>query len=221
MQVIFNLADIPEQLKSDMAEQIEGFSDYRQLLLIGHGGKRMWEAVQASQFRDTHDPIDSFSVDRLKSWFSDHYPSCKYKIIYPDRQRIVALQSLGELVGWHHRSPFRIGINQLWGSWFAYRLAVLCDSSFEVSEAMRFISPCETCIEKPCITACPADALQGCDFSLKRCINHRLSSDSSCHDQCLARLSCPVAPQPRYTTQQINYHYCRSLQSIQEYYRDK
>ena len=219
MQAVFNLADLPEQIRCDIAEQIEVFSNYRQLLLIGHGGKRVWEAVQASQFRDATDPIDSFSVDRIKSWFGAHYPSCKYKIIYPDRQRIVPLQTLGELAGWHHCSPFRIGINQLWGSWFAYRLAVLTDSNFEVSEKTGISSPCEACIEKPCITACPADALQCSDYSLKRCINHRLESESSCHDQCLARLACPVATQHRYTMGQINYHYGRSMLTIEEYYR--
>jgi len=224
MQAVFNLADLPEQIRCDLAEQIENFSDYRQLLLIGHGGRRMWQAVQASQFRDANDPIDSFSVDRLKSWFADNYPSCDYEMIYPDRQRVVPLQALGELAGWHHSSPFRIGINQLWGSWFAYRLAVLSDSNFEVSEKMKFSPPCDTCSEKPCLTACPADALQCSDYSLKRCINYRLSSgrlesDSSCHDQCLARLSCPVALEHRYTMAQINYHYGRSMLTIEEYYR--
>ncbi|ATX79086.1 hypothetical protein Ga0123461_0660 [Mariprofundus aestuarium] len=219
MQAVFNLSDLPETIRTGLLEQTEIVSSFRQLILIGHGGRGMWEAVQASEFRENSDPIDSFSIDRVERWFAGQVPAADYEIIYPASKCIVPLQSLGRLAGWHHTSPFRIGINQAWGSWFAYRVAALADTDFAPTDRMQLASPCDSCVDKPCVSACPAGLLACGDFSLKGCIDYRLVSESSCKARCLARLACPVASEHRYSTEQINYHYGRSMKTIEEYYR--
>ncbi|NWF39614.1 hypothetical protein F3F96_10755 [Mariprofundus sp. NF] len=219
MQAVFNLCELPEAMQATLAEQVAGYTNYSQLILIGHGGREMWESVQASEFRGATDPIDCFSVDRVAQWLAETHPEAAYEIIYPASQRIVPLQALGGLAGWHHASPFRIGINQTWGSWFAYRVAVLADTDLNPTINVALGSPCLSCSDKACITACPADALADSKFSLQRCVDYRLQEESSCKKQCLSRLSCPVATEHRYTLEQINYHYGRSMQSIEEYYR--
>jgi epoxyqueuosine reductase len=221
MQVVFNLSELPEQISSAITEQVEDFPDCRQLLLIGHGGRRMWEAMQSSEFRDVIDPIDSFSIDRVGRWAIETLPEVRSEIIYPTSKRIVPLQALGRQAGWHHNSPFRIGINQVWGSWFAYRVAVLTDSDFRPTARMESPSPCDSCVDKPCLNVCPADALRSGDLSLKACLEHRLKESSSCSVQCPSRLACPIGSEHRYSMEQINYHYGRSLQSIREYQSDQ
>ena len=219
MQAVFNLSDLPEEIQTGLSEQMENLSSYRQLILIGHGGRGMWEAAQASEFRGCADPIDSFSIDRVERWLAGEIPAALHEIIYPASKRIVPLQLLGQLAGWHHTSPFRVGVNQTWGSWFAYRVAILADSDFAPTDRMQLTSPCDSCVDKPCVAACPADALACGDFALKGCMNYRLASESSCKAQCIARLACPVAAEHRYSTEQINYHYGRSMKTIEEYYR--
>jgi len=219
MQAVFNLCELPETMQAALAGQVAGFTNYTQLILIGHGGKQMWEVLQASEFRGATDPIDFFSVDRVVQWLTKAAPELRYEIIYPNSQQVVPLQALGELAGWHHASPFRIGINQIWGSWFAYRVAVLADTGFMPTTSMALGSPCHSCSDKPCLSGCPADALADSKLSLQRCVDYRLQEGSSCKRQCLSRLACPVATEHRYTLEQIKYHYGRSLQSIEDYYR--
>jgi len=190
---------------------------YRQLLLIGHGGRRMWDSLQTSNFRDQPDPIDSFSVNVVQRWLAETSPDAEYKIIYPADDRLVPLQQLGSLAGWHHASPFRIGINHKWGSWFAYRVAVLVDADWPVSEPQAWGSPCEECLEKPCVAACPAGAVSDQERMLERCIDCRLLEGSPCARQCLSRLACPVAEEHRYSEEQIRYHYAQSLQTIRHW----
>jgi len=216
MQAVFNIADLPNELQETLGELVVKYS---QLILIGHGGKLMWETLQASAFADTANPIDSFSIDTAERWFVKHFPDNKCEIIYPMSQRIVPLQQLGTLAGWHNNSPFRIGINTQWGSWFAYRTVMLADTCLKPTVKMNTPSPCDSCIEKPCITVCPVDALSGNSASLKSCISYRMESDSTCRDRCFSRIACPVATKHRYTMAQFNYHYTRSMQTIEIYYK--
>ncbi len=174
----------------------------------------MWEAMQTSGFSGKTDPIDSFSKGVVQRWLSANYPEAAFETVYPAGQRLVPLQQLGALAGWHHASPFRVGINREWGSWFAYRVALLIDAELPVTEPEDWDSPCVECAEKPCITACPAGAVGGTSDMLPRCIDFRLQENSSCARQCLSRLACPVAMEHRYSSEQLNYHYGVSLQTI-------
>ena len=217
MQAVFNLSDLPENIRTGITQQVPDATDYRQLILIGHGGQQMWEQVQSSEYKESANPIDDFSIGRVQRWLSEQAPDAAYNIIYPAAQRVIPLQALGELAGWHHSSPFRVGINQLWGSWFAYRVAVLTDTDFNVTESLFFPSPCESCEAKPCMNACPAGALNGSDFSLKPCMNYRLAEALLCKDRCLSRLACPIAIEHRYSMEQIQYHYGCSMETIEKY----
>jgi len=217
MQAVFDLSDLPEKIRVGIAQQVPDAADYRQLILIAHGGQQMWEQLQHSEFRGAADPIDGFSIDRVQQWLSGQATDAACNIIYPAPQHVVPLQALGELAGWHHSSPFRVGINAEWGSWFAYRVAVLTDTDFKVTESLFSSSPCEYCEAKPCINSCPADALSCSDFSLKPCMNYRLTEASLCKSSCLSRLACPVAAGECYSMEQIRYHYACSMKIIEEY----
>ena len=144
-------------------------------------------------------------------------PDRQYSIIYPGK-RIIGLQGLGELAGWHYPSPFMLGINMEWGSWFAYRAVLLSDTDFEPTRKMSSSSPCVDCGDKSCIDSCPANALDDQSFSLEDCLQYRLRPKSQCRDKCMSRLSCPVASELQYSYKQLRYHYGVSLKAIEEYY---
>lgn len=212
LQAIFDLQDLPKDVVAALDDAVPDLSRFRQLILIGHGGRKLWESLKAAHI-NSDDPIDTFSVNSVKQYFENHLQHCRYQILYPGISPI-PLQRLGELAGWHHPSPLRIGINQKWGTWFAYRVLMLADSRFEKTERMVSPSPCEACPDKLCIANCPASALGENDLELGKCIAYRMKTGSDCYENCLARLSCPEGEEHRYSDEQISYHYSRSMMTI-------
>ncbi len=212
LQAVFNIADLPPALRGQLAET----GDFRQLILLGHGGRALWDAVQRSGIVSA-DPIDDFTRLTVDRWFAAEMPARRYRVLYPGACP-VGLQALGKLAGWHHDSPFMVGINATWGSWYAYRAVVLADTDFVPTPALTGSSPCLSCAAQPCVAACPGKALAGGEFALDKCITWRRQPASTCATACLARLACPVASEHRYCGEQIRHSYAISLRMIEQYY---
>jgi len=209
LHAVFDLATLP----AAVLEPLAGHDPrYRQLILLGHGGRRLWEAVRASGIESAN-PIDDFTLRTVGEWAAEQLPGRVWEAVYPahDSARPVGLQALGKLAGWHHDSPFMVGINAQWGSWFAYRAVLLAESDFTPTPRVDCGAPCPACAAKPCIVACPAGAMGDGRFDLKRCLDYRSSPESRCALACVARNTCPVAPEHRYPEAQIAHSYGRSL----------
>lgn len=211
LHAIFDISTLPNSTYKELQELYPDLSDYNQLILLAHGGRHLWEKIQLNA--DSTNPVDDYSIKVVNKFFDKDLGNIKFKLIYPS-QAPVGLQSLGELAGWHHSSPFRVGINKQWGSWFAYRVAMLADSHFQTTSKVEDDSPCSSCKGRPCISACPAEALES-EFSLDKCLSYRKSEDSLCKDRCLARMTCPVAKEHQYELEQIQYHYGISMKMIE------
>lgn len=210
-QAVFNIAELP----ADIAPSMEAGHPYRQLILVGHAGKKLWERVKKSGI-DSENPIDDFTVQTVSRWFSSRQPENNFRIVYPGSQAI-GLQRLGQLAGWHSPSPFMVGIDPEWGSWFAYRAVVLADTEFEPTTALTREHPCRSCDHQVCIARCPGAALEGGRFDLGKCVAYRRQAGSGCQATCLARVSCPVGSAHRYCDEQLRHTYSRSLQAIRKY----
>jgi len=214
---VINCADLPERTTNFMTASGIPVADYRQLLLIGHGGRRMWSKLQVSNVGTT-DPVDRYAVSLMQRFFRDYLNDPQVLPLYPDSRYAPPLQQLGESVGWSSPSPLGSGISPEYGVWFAYRAAFLIDADLPPARGTASVSPCDSCEEKPCIDACPVAAVQKEGFDIETCAPHRLSMDSPCADRCLARLACPLHPEHRYTLDQIQYHYRHSLTTLREWY---
>lgn len=213
-QHVFALADLPEAQRIALAAPAWA----RQLILIGHAGRRLWDGVQTSGLGGEH-PIDTYTTQTVDRVFSPILAGRPYRIIYPDDGLPVGLQALGQLAGWHHESPLRVGVDAEWGSWFAYRAVLLADSDFPVSIAVDRGNPCKTCASRDCIATCPAGAT-GETFHFERCMAERLRTDSPCALGCLARQACPVGAIHRYDAAQIRHSYGQSLAMLQRWAAD-
>ncbi len=214
LQAIFNIDTLPENILSMLRKDVPELSSFKQLMVFAHGGKAMWHALQQSPYKDSPDPIDTFSIDVVRRYFQTTLAGHQYQLLYPGDNRTAPLQKLGALAGWHHPSAFRIGINAQYGSWFAYRAVVLADTRLTPTEQVSSANPCLTCADKPCIPVCPAKALDKGDLSLSTCLSYRLKPDSNCQTQCISRIRCPIAREHRYTPEQIHYHYSVSMKAI-------
>ena len=215
LRAVFALDQLPDALRDALRNECDAARNYSQLLLIGNGGRAMWQAILREGGRSA-DPIDDFSVRAVRRWLAAQASGRSYEIVYPG-ERLVGLQSLGECAGWHFASPFMVGINERWGTWFAYRVAVLANTDFEPTRPVPGESPCTACRPRPCVSACPGKAIEDSGFNLADCVRYRLRADSACQTTCMARLACPVRAEHRYDDEQIRHAYTISLRFIEQY----
>jgi epoxyqueuosine reductase len=217
---VFDIAALPSAVHTLLLERCPQAIKYRQLIIIGHGGKAFWQALKATGAdlrpgEDAH-PVDAYTVDAVEHFLRLECHCLEYEIVYPGSYT-VSLQELGKMAGWHHSSPFMVGINAHFGSWFAYRAVLLANTDFPATQVVASASPCADCSAKPCVSSCPAKALEGEQFHLLKCVSYRQQADSVCKDTCIARTSCPVGEEHRYCEEQIRYHYGRSMRMIERY----
>ena len=215
IHAIIGLDSLPEKTHKSIQNAVE-INKSQQLIVIGHLGQSLWDAVQKIGVT-SKDPIDNYSRSVVHEFFKAYYPDNKYQMLYPG-DSMIDLQQIGKLAGWHYASPFKIGINSKWGSWFAYRAVIIADTNFEFTQPLMTNSPCGSCSEKYCIKSCPAEALSSGVLNLNQCISYRKQKDSICRSSCNARVSCPVGEEFRYLDEQIQYHYGVSMKTIEEYY---
>lgn len=209
LHAVFDLDRLPDALR----EELDPIRSYSQLILVGNGGRALWQAIQREGVQSA-DPIDDFSVREVRRWLAAQGSPLSYEIVYPG-ERLIGLQSLGERAGWHFASPFMVGINERWGTWFAYRAAVLAATDFEPTPPLPGESPCTSCQSRSCVAACPGKAIEGGGFNLANCVRYRLHTDSACRTTCVARLACPVRAEHRYDDAQIRHAYAISLRFIE------
>jgi epoxyqueuosine reductase len=215
LHAVFALDQLPDALRDALHNECDPARSYSQLILIGNGGRALWQTIQREGGHSA-DPIDDFSVREVRRWLAAQASGLNYEIVYPG-ERLIGLQSIGERAGWHFASPFMVGINECWGTWFAYRVAVLADTDFEPTRRVPGESPCTTCRSRPCVAACPGNAIESDGFNLANCVNHRLRPDSACRTTCLARLACPMRAEHRYDDDQIRHAYAISMRFIEAY----
>ena len=209
-QHVFDLAALPAEITATLGTT----AGFDQLILLGHGGKRLWECVQAAGSAGG-DPVDDYCARVVADWFSTELPGHRYRIVYPGSAP-GPLQRIGALAGWHHPTPFMVGIDREWGPWWAYRAVVLADTGFCPSPTVDRGSPCTSCQARPCVTACPAAAMDGGRFALEQCIAYRMRDDSKCIHACLARIACPVGGEHRYDDEQLRHAYSISLRTLRQ-----
>ncbi len=212
LQCVFDISQLPADMKTQLETQLPNLKQFRQLILLGHGGREMWHALPEQAWQQKH-PIDDTTIDHIHTWCRQQLPNKNYEVAYPSNKPI-GLQTLGSLAGWHFPSPFMVGINNIWGSWFAYRAVILCDSDFAVTQKSDSHSPCDNCDSKICIELCPAQACSVDEFNMNACLSYRRSENSKCKSTCLARVGCPVAKPHKYKKQQMQYHYGISMKMI-------
>ena len=214
---VLDCASLPDKIIQALLAEDIPLRDYSRLVLLGNGGSRFWQALQEHGM-DGIDPVDDYSWYLAQTLIRRYLDNPRYLRLFPNAYN-APLQQLGALAGWHHPSPLGIGINPRFGLWFAYRAAFLTALALPLSTLPASRSPCEDCVDQPCISACPVHAVHGVDrYDVARCIGYRLAADSPCRDRCFARLACPVAAEHRYSIDQIRYHYLHSLTTVGAYY---
>jgi len=92
----------------------------------------------------------------------------------------------------------------------ALRGALLLDVATTAARPSAAFDPCPSCAERPCITACPADAVHASGWDAEGCAAHRVGTSGRCDDGCHARIACVYGRAHRYPADAIAYHQSRA-----------
>ncbi len=187
------------------------------VLLLAHGGKQLWRAMERANAFNTADPVDTFSIKTTRHFLEHYLGNPPSQFLYPIAGINIPLQQLGTLAGWHQPSPLGIGMNVGFGLWWAYRTAVYIRADLPIiKHPLPELSTCGQCVDKTCVLGCPVTAVSPTDpLNFPACMEYRLHPQSPCAAQCSARRACPIAREHEYTTAQMAYHYRSSLAMLQ------
>lgn len=203
---VLDCTQLPVDLQHQLAAEGLPVADYPRLVLMGSSGSSIWDHLQR-EWMERANPFDEYSVAVAEQFIHQCLDDAPSQLFYPGPSR-VSLIRLGELAGWSHPSPLGLGINPEFGLWFAYRAAFVTAAPLPVTEAPQSMHPCESCSDKPCISACPAGAVSpNSAFDITACYTFRVSSNASCVDRCHSRMACPIGREYQYPLGQIQHHY--------------
>lgn len=109
--------------------------------------------------------------------------------------------------GGGHVSPLGLNIHPTYGLWHAYRAAFLFPVEFDIATP-RNTHPCDSCADKPCLSACPVGAFTGKTYEMMACADHvKSEAGEACREGgCLARHACPVGRHFAYSPPQAQFH---------------
>jgi epoxyqueuosine reductase len=216
LQAVLDVAALPPWVSTPMRAAGIGTSRYTRLVMLGQAGSTLWDTMEHAGY-EADDRFDEFSKRCVSGWIADAHPGAEHEVIYPG-DALVPLGRMAELVGWGLPSPLGLTVHAEYGPWIAHRIVFLTDIDLALTAIDRLPHPCDTCVDKPCITSCPAGAVNANDpFDIGACASERVSEPTSCATQCLARNACPIGTQHRYGESQMRHHYGSGLDSIRLY----
>ncbi|MEM7289839.1 MAG: hypothetical protein AAF412_05640 [Pseudomonadota bacterium] len=183
-------------------------------LLIGNAGPDMWRMFrQSSEFDDGEvDPMNRWTARKLGKLAAETSSS----MIFPFEKPYWPFQRFLKSAADLRQSPLGLYIHAEYGLWHGLRGVLIVARDRELidapgqtnSNADSVDHPCVSCDDKPCLTACPANAFFGDSLNVGACFKHIDSkSDPDCMVLgCASRSACPVGKEHTYDIEQIRFH---------------
>lgn len=177
----------------------------KSVVMVGHFGSTLWPHF--SQWRQSRsnmaDPLDTWSKEILNNVATR---VCAFAV-FPSDQPYQPFQEWAKRAEGLSASPLGLLIHPRYGLWHAFRGALLFDREIEPSQQAPAIHPCDVCLDKPCLSACPVEAFDEIGFAADRCRNYLWNDGFECLDSgCKARLACPVGQKHAYLLDQQRFH---------------
>lgn len=192
--------------KNSEGPALAGGSRALSVVLLGNVGGSIWPAF--SEWRENYagrDPLDAWSKAVIGP-IAERYGATPF---YPSDPPYMPFQQWAMRAEGLTASPLGILIHPRYGLWHGYRGALAFGEMIEPEPVKADISPCGACVDKPCISACPAGAISLSGFAVKPCRAHlaTTSGQAGCMKEgCIARDACPVGVAYRYPADQLRFH---------------
>lgn len=176
----------------------------RFIILIGNAGPDMFRRF-ARERDPQRDSMDDWTREVVEPLAEDLGASALYPFDTDPPWPFLTWARRG---GAGHVSPLGLNIHPTYGLWHAYRAALLFPVAFDLPKVSPGAHPCESCADKPCLSACPVGAFDGKGYDVDACARHVGGSlGAQCkRNGCLARHACPVGKDVSYVSEQSHFH---------------
>ena len=190
------------------------FPGTRSVWVIGSGGAALWEGFltalreDPSRLYSQAHPFDAH-VRRCVAMADPSLGVRSHRWFHATADADVHLdfRVLAQLAGLGTESRLGLLIHPEFGPWLGLRAA--CFLTEHVPETGRLeFDPCPPC-DAPCVSACPANALDVERWDVDICGRFHVT-DTECDTTCHARMACPVGTAHRYPEVERVYHYNRA-----------
>ncbi len=173
------------------------------VILIGNAGLDMFKrfARERDERIASMDEWTKAVVDPLATMLGA-------RAVYPFDLPHQPILTWARAAGSGHVSPLGYNIHSTYGLWHAYRAALLFPVAFDMPRNSAGAHPCDSCVAKPCLRACPVSAFDGYTYDVAACGQHILSEhgEDCVTGGCKARLACPIGVQYQYHPRQMQFH---------------
>jgi hypothetical protein len=189
----------------------DGLGGLSVVVLVGNAGPALWPAFSAGR-RAEPDPLDAWVARSLA-------PVARRlgaRLVMPnDGPPHAPFQRWAMRAEPVYPSPLGLLIHPVYGLWHAYRAALLFATEIDLPARADGVSPCDTCPDRPCLSACPVGAFDGIGYDVAACRAHAGGPGGGmCRSGgCLARHACPVGRDHAYGPAQQAYHMAAFLPS--------
>lgn len=174
------------------------------LVLLGPAEPGFWTHVTAEpEFRDGEpDPLDRWSLRII----SDLAATVDGVPLFPFGEPLRPFFTWAIRSGRAWQSPVMLLVHDIAGLMVSYRGAILLPGHEKQQSPGR--NPCTTCIEKPCLSACPPRALTGDGYDVDACHAYLDTEAGSTNllAGCAVRRACPVSKSYGRSKAQSAFH---------------
>ncbi len=185
------------------------------LVLLGFGGGVGWSGFAASgEAADGGpDPLDRWSRRVIGTLAQALGGMALYPFGGPPW---LPFQRWARLAEPAHPSPLGLLIHPAWGLWHSYRGAIALPAQLALPARQDLPSPCDRCLDRLCLAACPVGAFAPAAYDVARCAAHLAAPEGAdCrHAGCAARRACPVGASWRHGPDQARFHMAAFAASV-------
>ena len=177
-------------------------ADAQTLVMLGPDEPVFWDVFRASpEFSAPENPMDLWSKRVLGSVAT----ATGGRAIFPsDGPPYAPFFTWAMRTGRCHQSPINLLVHDHAGLMVSFRGALALPFALELPAPPQ--SPCLTCQAKPCLSACPVEALTPDGYDVPTCKTHIRTQGQDCMQGCLARRACPVSQQFGRQPAQSEFH---------------
>ncbi|MCJ7838615.1 MAG: hypothetical protein MUP61_05320 [Burkholderiales bacterium] len=188
---------------SDGVQPLALAAPARTVVLAGNAGPHMWRAFDAAR-ADGAMTLDQWSEGVLSKLAA----RLGARAVFPFERPYLPFQRWAMRAEACHPSPLGLLIHPDYGLWHGYRGALLFAAAMALPPPDYRASPCASCADRPCLSACPVGAFDAKGYDVPVCAHHLSSApEPACMDVgCLARHACPVGRDYRYAPAQARFH---------------
>jgi hypothetical protein len=195
--------------EGERAPSLENGASATSVVLIGNIGGSIWEPFtrwrEGEPDRGGTDPLDNWTK-RVILPVAEATGATAY---FPSDPPWQPFQQWAMRAEGLKPSPLGVLIHPRYGLWHGYRGALGFGRTSPATGEVAPGHPCDCCEGKPCVSSCPAQALESGTFDVGRCrmyLRMETKAGGCLAGGCRSRGGCPIGRDYQYSPEQLHFH---------------